>query len=127
MSALLGRSRHPKGFPRDPQEHPKGAKERPNTLSGQFPALKRRFFKTQDFLIFKSKFLRLGRSAWEFSICPKRLQERIINDFEEARRRSEKKDIKNDTTRPKEVTAFIDPSCFGVPGSWGGVRGGENT
>ena len=43
----------------------------------------------------KSRFLRFGRSSWEFKIDPKRLQERIRNDFEEAkRRRSKKKDTK---------------------------------
>ena len=41
----------------------------------------------------KSRFLRLGKSFLELNIDPKRLQERIRNDFEEAKpRRSKKKD-----------------------------------
>ena len=43
----------------------------------------------------KSRFLRFGRSSWELKIDPKRLQEGIRNDFEEAkRRRSKKKDTR---------------------------------
>ena len=38
----------------------------------------------------KSRFLRFGRSSWELKIDPKRLQERIRNDFEEAKPRRKK-------------------------------------
>ena len=43
----------------------------------------------------KSRFLRFGMSFLELKIDPKRFQERIRNDFEEAkRRRSKKKDTR---------------------------------
>ena len=56
----------------------------------------------------KSRFLRFGRSSWELKIDPKRLQERIRNDFEEdITTRGEKKDNKDDKKRQYEV-----PKCF---------------
>ncbi len=46
--------------------------------------------------------MRLGGSSWRPKIDPKRLQERIKNDFEEDRtRRGEKKDNKDDKKRSK--------------------------
>ena len=64
--------------------------------------------------------LRLGGSSWEVNIDPKRLQERMNNNFEEDRtRRGEKKDNKNDKKRSKEVTPIIDESLFGAQGSQG--------
>ena len=48
--------------------------------------------------------MRFGRSSWELKIDPKRLQERIRNDFEEAKpRRSEKKDTKARTIDQRET------------------------
>ena len=45
----------------------------------------------------KSRFLRFGRSSWELKTDPKRLQERIKNDFEEDRTtRGENKGNKDD-------------------------------
>ena len=46
-------------------------------------------------------------------IGPKMFQERITNNFDEARtRRGEKKDIKDDKRKPKEVTVYIDNFVF---------------
>ena len=52
----------------------------------------------------KSRFSRIGGSAWEFKIGPKRLQKKIQNHFEAARgRRSEKKDGEDDKKKPKRT------------------------
>ena len=64
--------------------------------------------------------MRLGGSSWGPKIDPKRLHERIKNNFDEDRTRSgEKKDNKNDKKKSKEVTTIIGESLFGVPGSLG--------
>ena len=56
----------------------------------------------------KSRFLRVEGSSWRSKIDPKRLQERIKNNFEENRtRRGEKKDNKDDKKRQYEL-----PKCF---------------
>ena len=56
----------------------------------------------------KSRFLGFGRSSWKLKIDPKRLQERIKNDFEEAcTTRGEKKGNKDDKKRQSEL-----PKCF---------------
>ena len=91
----LGGSGGPEVLPRHPQEHPRGAQEGPKTLSRPSSYRKPRFFKNRRLSELKSRFLRFGRSSWELKIDPKRLQERIRNDFEEAkRRRSKKKDTR---------------------------------
>ena len=67
------------------------------------------------------RFLRFGGSSWELNIDPKRVPEKINNDFDEDKaRRSENNDINNDkANRSKEVMAIVDLSLFGVPGSSG--------
>ena len=57
----------------------------------------------------KSRFLRFGRSSWELKIDPKRLPERIKNDFEEhITTRGEKKDNKDDKKREYELSKCFD-------------------
>ena len=105
MPAVWGQFGSPKGLPRYPQEHPKGGQESPKTLSIPSSDRKRRFVRIVNIPIIKSKCLRVGGSSWELKIDPKRLQEKISNDFaEDKRRRGEKKDNKNDKKIPREAT-----------------------
>ena len=49
-------------------------------------------------------FLRVGGSAWEFKIDPKRFRKKIKNDIENRRtKRGEKKSIKNDKKSSENV------------------------
>jgi hypothetical protein len=85
----------PRRPPRDPQERPKEAQESPKTLWRPPSDRRRRFFKNRAAAEAGARFLRVGGSSWRPKIDPKRLQETIRNDFEEAKpRRSEKKDTK---------------------------------
>ena len=66
--------------------------------------------------------MRFGRSSWELKIDPKRLQERIKNDFEkDITTRYEKKDNKDDKKRQYELPKCFDtvwPGNQGRPGKW---------
>ena len=76
-------------------------------------------------------FLRLGGLAWELNIGPKRLQERIRNDFEEEKAITREKNTiigskKRHTETPKHVCALrksrsIDPACISEPHRGGRV------
>ncbi len=118
--SVLGSIWSPKEPPRYPHEHPKGAQEGPKTLSRPSSDRKRRFFRNVSIHTVISRFSRVGGSSWELKIDPKKLQERIRNDFEEDRtRRSEKKDNKNDKKTTQDVIPIIGVSLFGVQGSLG--------
>ena len=90
--------------PKAPQELPKGARESPKTLSKPSLDLTRRFFKHLKIPAGKSRFLRVGGSAWELNIDPKRLRKKRNNDIEKRRtKRGEKKSIKNDKKSSKKL------------------------
>ena len=92
LEALFGRCRAPKEPPRDPQELPKGAQESPQTLSKPSLDLNRCFFINVKISSGKSRFLRVGGSAWELKIDPKRLRQKITYDIDDRRtKRNEKK------------------------------------
>ncbi len=85
----------PRRPPRDPQERRNEAQESPKTLSRPPSDRRRRFFKNRAPVEAGARFLRFRESSLELKIDPKRLQEAIRNDFEQAKpRRSEKKDTK---------------------------------
>jgi len=77
-----------------PQEHPKRAQESPKTPSSASLDPKPGFFEYRAPSEAKSRFLRVGGSAWELKIDTKRLEDKENNDFEEgSQRRYEKTSI----------------------------------
>ena len=88
----------PKERPRSPQEHPKRAQESPKTPSRASLKYKPWFFINRAAVEAKSRFLRVGRSAWKLKIDTKRLQDEENKDFEEgSERRNENKKTMNST------------------------------
>ncbi len=85
VEALFGRCRAPEEPPKDSQELPKVAQESPQTLSKPSLDLNRSFFFFTNVNISegKSRFLRVGGSAWELKIDPKRPRKKIKDDIEE--------------------------------------------
>ena len=104
LEALFGRCRAPIEPPRDPQELPKGAQESPQTLSKPALDLNICFFTNAKISYGKSRFLRVGGSAWELKIDPKRPRKKIKDDIEERKTNiNEQEAARSEQTRPKKV------------------------
>ena len=103
LEALFGRCRAPKEPPRDPQELPKGAQESPQTLSKPTLDLNRCFSINVKISYGKSRFLRVGGSAWELKIDPRRFRKKIQHDIEDrSTKRNEKKQQAASKRGPRE-------------------------
>ena len=62
------------------------------------------FFKNVDNPLVKPLFLRVGGSAWELNVDPRRLRKKRNNDIEKRRtKRDEEKSIENDKKGSKKL------------------------
>ena len=93
----------PKEPPRSPQEHPKRAQESPKTLSRACFDRKPCFFENRAPAEVKSRFLRVGGSAWELKIDPKRLRKKIKYDIEERKNENQREEA----ARSKQTRRMI--------------------
>ena len=95
---------HQKNPQEGPKSPPKEAQENPKTPSRASLIPKPCFFKNRAPAKAKSMFLRVGGSAWELKIDPKRFREKIKNDIEKRNtKRDENKSIKNDKKSFKKL------------------------
>ena len=104
--------RRPKRLQVAPTRRPREDQHALKTIFGS----KTFFVPKHGFPVVKFRFLKFGGSVWEFKIVPKRLQERIRNEFEEDQaRRSEKKDNNDDNEATPLRTICDKPATNSRP------------
>ena len=108
LEALFGRSRGPKELPRAPQEPPKSSQKEPERAPKRFQNhlwVESVDFSRVELLPRRNQgCLRVGGSAWELKIDPKRLRKKEKNDIEKiTKKRDENKRINSEKNSSKKL------------------------